>query len=163
MDGRSKNQNFQMDGRIDKLTTEMGRGKQVKKREERQSSDAEAKPTPVGSMIIDRSLSRCAPLPVANEAAELPVASGAPQELPDAVEVIPVAGGARLPVTRIQFQWIVEHAPPCTNCLDGSMLGWIGHCTASEQRYFALYHKQDPKRGHAVYDRWKRRQERMNN
>ena len=143
----------------------MGRGKQVKKREERPStSDAEAEPAPVGRMIIDRSLSRCAPLPVANEAAALPVAGGAPQELPVVTEdVIPVTGDARLPVTRIQFQWIVEHAPPCANCPDGSMLWWIGHCTASEQRYFALYHKQDPKRGHAVYDRWKRRQKRMNN
>jgi hypothetical protein len=140
----------------------MGRGKQVKgnKTKQTSTSDAEAEPAPVGRMIIDRSLSRFAPLPVANEAAALPiadeeaipVAGGAPQELPDG-----------LPVTRMQFQWIVEHAPPCANCPDGSMLGWIGHCTASEQRYFALFHKQDPKRGHAVYDRWKRRQERMNN
>jgi hypothetical protein len=125
-----------------------------------------------GSMkVIDRSLSRCAPLPVADEAAAFPiadeeaisVAGGAPQELPSVEEVICVSGGARIPVTRMHFQVIVEHAPPCANCPDGSMLGWIGHCTASEQRYFALYHKQDPKRGHAVYDRWKRRQERMNN
>ena len=67
---------------------------------------------------------------------------------------IPVAGGQQLPVTpRIHHQWIIECVEPCEGCAGGSILGWIGHCTPSEQLLFASYHSVNPMMGHAIYTR----------
>ena len=72
---------------------------------------------------------------------------------------IPVAGGQQLPVTpHIHHQWIIESVAPCEGCPGGSILGWIGHCTPSEQLFFASYHSVNPLNGHAIYSHEMRNQ-----
>ena len=89
-------------------------------------------------------------LPITDKTA-IPFARGTKLTITDEA-AIPVAGGQQLPFTpRIHHQWIIECVEPCEGCAGGSILGWIGHCTPSEQLLFASYHFVNPMMGHAIY------------